>query len=110
MCSPEGSACSPRSTISASAPAPTWPPTGGPLHGGVCRALEGGGGRGIALTGGRAWVRVIQDCVSAELGRERGGGETGGRAAFSRIEEGALDHAARPAVIALPAPAPYGSS
>ena len=66
--------------------------------------------RRIVLTRSHRSVRGIQRFVNAAFEPEMSGDEASGQAAYSPIDEDGPEHAGQPAVIALPAPRPYGST
>src|SRR6185503_17948591 len=76
----------------------------------VCSAFESRGVRRIALTRSHRSVRGIQQFVNAAFEQEMSGDELSGQAAYSPIDEDGPELSGQPAVIALPAPRPYGSS
>ncbi len=66
-------------------------------------------GVGLArLTKSFRSARPIQDCVNAAFAPEMTGDETSGQAEYVPLEEHLPAIAGQPAVIALPAPSPYG--
>ena len=76
----------------------------------VCGAFEGCGVRRIVLTKSYRSVRGIQQFVNAAFGPEMTGDVASAQAAYSEMDEDGPEHSSQPAVIALPAPRPYGSS
>jgi ATP-dependent helicase/nuclease subunit A len=76
----------------------------------VCGAFEGCGVRRIALTKSYRSVRGIQQFVNAAFAAEMTGDTASAQAAYSAMDEDGPEHLSQPAVVALPAPRPYGSS
>src|SRR5207247_6309713 len=76
----------------------------------ICKTFENCGVKRIALTRSYRSVRAIQEFVNAAFEPEMTGDEISGQAAYSPIDEDGPSHLDQPAVIALPAPRPYGSS
>ncbi len=75
----------------------------------VCGTFEGCGVRRVALTRSYRSVRGIQQFVNAAFAEEMTGDEIRAQASYSAMEEDGPEHLDQPAVIALPAPRPYGS-
>ena len=76
----------------------------------VCGAFESRGVRRIHLTRSHRSVLGIQQFVNAAFADEMTGGELKAQAVYSAIEEDGPHRADQPAVVALPAPRPYGSA
>jgi ATP-dependent helicase/nuclease subunit A len=76
----------------------------------VCGTFENCGVRRVALTRSYRSVRGIQQFVNAAFAEEMTGDEIRAQASYSAMEEDGPEHLNQPAVIALPAPRPYGSS
>jgi ATP-dependent helicase/nuclease subunit A len=76
----------------------------------VCGAFEGCGVRRIVLTKSYRSVRGIQQFVNAAFVTEMTGDLATAQAAYSAMDEDGPEHPHQPAVIALPAPRPYGST
>src|SRR5882672_11309001 len=76
----------------------------------VCRRFESAGVRRIALTRSHRSVSGVQQFVNAAFEPEMSGDEACGQAAYSPIDEDGPRHLGQPAVVALPAPRPYGAS
>jgi ATP-dependent helicase/nuclease subunit A len=78
------------------------------LYEGVCRALEARGVARIHLTRSFRAVPPIQQLVNAAFEPEMTGDASRGQARYAPLEEYTPAYHAQPAVIVLPAPAPYG--
>ena len=75
----------------------------------ICGTFESCGVRRVALTRSYRSVRGIQQFVNAAFATEMTGDVVRAQASYSAMEEDGPEHADQPAVIALPAPRPYGS-
>jgi ATP-dependent exoDNAse (exonuclease V) beta subunit len=78
------------------------------LYNAVCEEMVGRGVGRVKLTRSFRSVQPIQDFVNAAFRSEMQGDAVAGQAAYSPLEEGADPIAGQPAIVALPAPWPYG--
>ncbi len=76
----------------------------------VCGSFEGCGVRRINLTRSHRSVVGIQQFVNAAFAAEMTGDEAAAQAVYSAIDEDGPERTDQPAIVALPAPRPYGSS
>jgi ATP-dependent exoDNAse (exonuclease V) beta subunit len=79
------------------------------LYEDVCQALVSRGVARIHLTTSYRAVRPIQHLVNAAFAPVMTGDHEGGQARYAPLEEYSAAHPKQPAVVVLPAPAPYGS-
>jgi ATP-dependent exoDNAse (exonuclease V) beta subunit len=79
------------------------------LYENVCEALSSRGVARIHLTRSFRAVRPIQHLVNAAFAPEMTGDRQGGQAHYAPLEEHTAAYDRQPAVVVLPAPAPYGS-
>jgi len=78
------------------------------LYENVCTALASRGVARIHLTKSFRAVRPIQHLVNAAFAPEMTGDSDRGQARYAPLEEHTPAYGAQPAIVALPAPAPYG--
>jgi ATP-dependent exoDNAse (exonuclease V) beta subunit len=78
------------------------------LYENVCAALASRGVARIHLTKSFRAVRPIQQLVNAAFAPEMTGDRAGGQARYAPLEEYTAAYDAQPAIVVLPAPAPYG--
>jgi len=78
------------------------------LYENVCQALESRGVARLRLTQSFRAVRPIQQLVNAAFEPEMTGDRQCGQALYAPLEEHTPAYAAQPAIVVLPAPAPYG--
>jgi ATP-dependent exoDNAse (exonuclease V) beta subunit len=79
------------------------------LYENVCQALASRGVARINLTKSFRAVRPIQHLVNAAFAPEMNGDAGGGQARYVPLEEHTPAYDAQPAIVALPAPSPYGT-
>ncbi|HXM40242.1 MAG TPA: UvrD-helicase domain-containing protein [Bryobacteraceae bacterium] len=79
------------------------------LYENVCQALVYRGVARIHLTTSYRAVRPIQHLVNAAFAPEMTGDHDGGQAHYAPLEEYSAANPRQPAIVVLPAPAPYGS-
>ena len=78
------------------------------LYENVCEALVSRGVTRIHLTKSYRAVRPIQELVNAAFAPEMTGDRDGGQARYAPLEEYTPAYDRQPAIVVLPAPAPYG--
>jgi ATP-dependent helicase/nuclease subunit A len=78
------------------------------LYENVCQALESRGVARLHLTRSFRAVRPIQQLVNAAFEPEMTGARERGQARYAPLEEHTPAYPAQPAIVALPAPSPYG--
>ncbi len=79
------------------------------LYESLCQGLAARGVARIHLTTSYRAVRPIQHLVNAAFAPEMTGGLESGQANYAPLEEHTLPNPRQPAIVVLPAPAPYGS-